>query len=252
MSPTTSPAELRRLALVTEASLTVATPIVRVLLAGSVVMAIAFCSANLAVLDDLDANGVIQLGLHSATVPALVFALLAGAYSASTDRRVGFVEQRLLSDSSRSRWLGGKAVVQGVVGVTYGVLGVATALVTCSAVFALRGSSFDATDPEVVKALIGVLIAAPLLAILGVVVGSLITNTPVAVAGIMAWSLVIEPPVILGLPAVGKWLPTAGALGLTNSPNPDLASQWAGGLVLAGYATVGFLVVNRRIRDVDL
>ena len=243
---------LRLRSLRTEASLAIATPVARLLLVGSIVMAVVFCSANLAVIDDLESDGTIQLALHAATVPVLIFSLLAGAYSASTDRRYGFIEQRLLSDTNRSRWLWSKALVQGAVGVVYGLLGVLTAVITCSVAFAVKDSSFDVADPQAVRALIGVVMAAPLLSIIGVFVGALVPNTPMAVAGILVWSLVIEPPVILGLPEVGRWLPTAGALGLTNSPDPDLASQWAGGVALAIYAVVAFVLVRRQLQQIDI
>lgn len=252
MTAVTTQSELRLRSLKTERQLAISTPVGRMLLAGSVVMAIIFCSANLAVLDDLTADGTIQLGLHAATVPTLIFSLLAGAYSSSTDRRFGFLEQRLLSDSNRSRWVSSKAVVQGMVGVLYGFLSVITALATCTVVFWVRGASFDATSPDTIKALVGVMIAAPLLSIIGVFVGSLVPNTPAVVAGTLVWTLVVEPPIILGLPQIGRWLPTAGALALTNSPDPDLASQWAGGVSLTIYAVAAFALVSRRLTRIDV
>lgn len=236
----------------TEARLAVATPVARLLLVGSVVMAAMSCSANLAVLDNLVGEEPVRVALHSATVPGLVFALLAGGYGASTDRRFGFVDQRLLTDPSRARWLAAKAAVQALVGVGYGILAAATAIATSSAVFAMRGESFDVGSMAVSRALLGVAVAAPLFAVLGTAAGSLTSNTPAVVAGLLVWMLVVEPPAVLGLPAIGRRFPGAAGLALTYSPDPDLLGQLAGGLTLLVYSTVAIALVAHRLERIDL
>lgn len=239
-------------ALRTEAAAALATPVARSLLVGSVIMAVVSCSANLAVLDDLTGDEPTRLALHSATVPALVLALIAGAYGASTERRFGFIDQRLLTDPSRRRWLGAKAIVQAGVGLGYGSLGAATAIATSSAVFAARGETFDSTSTVVGRSLLGVVLAAPLFAVIGAAIGSLTPNTSAAVGGLLVWVLVVEPPAVLGLPEVGRWLPSAAGLALTHSPDAALLGQVGGGLVLAAYGATGLWLAARRLQRTDL
>lgn len=239
-------------ALRTEIGAAVATPVARLLLSGSVAMAVVTCTANLVVLDSLAGDAPTRVALHSATVPALVFAMIAGAYAASTDRRHGFIDQRLLIDPSRLRWLGAKALAQSAVGLGYGVLGAATAIATSTVVFAARGEVFDTTSVLVARSLAGVVVAAPIFALLGAAIGSLTANTSAVLAGLMVWVLVIEPPTVLGLPEMGRWLPAAAGLALTYSPNEALLNQGGGGLVLLTYGAAGFLLAARRLRQSDL
>lgn len=235
-----------------ERSLALAAPVPRALWAGSAVMAVVSCAANLAVLDTLEGDEALRIALHSATVPALVFSLLAGAYTASADRRTGFVDQRLLTDASRRRWLGAKAAVQVAIGVLYGVVGALTAIVTSTITFAVRDASFDATSPVVARSLLGVVGATALFALLGVAFGSLTANTAGAIGGLLAWVLVIEPPTVLGVPELGRYLPSAAGLALTASPDAELLGQLPGGLVLVAYAVAALALARWRLAGSDL
>ncbi len=229
-----------------------ATPVARLLLFGSVVMAVASCSANLAVLDDLTGETATRVALHAATVPTMLFAMVAGAYATSTDRRFGFIDQRLITNPSRLHWLAAKSGAQAALGLGYGLLGSGTAIVTSTVVFAARGETFDIASPTVGRAIIGVLVATPLFAIIGAAVGSLTANTSAVVAGLLVWALVLEPPAVLGLPDVGRWLPTAAGLGLTYSPDVALLGQITGGVVLAVYAATAYVAAARSIEQADV
>lgn len=239
-------------ALRTEARAALATPAARLLLAGSLVMAVISGTANVAVLDNLAGEEPIRLALHSATVPALVFALIAGAHAASGDRRSGFIDQRLLSDPSRPRWLVAKVVAQAAIGVVYGLLGSVTAIVTSMAVFEIRGGSFDTTSAVVARSVLGVLLTTPLFAVIGAAIGSMTANTSAVVAALLVWVLVVEPPTVLGLPELARWLPAAAGLALTHSPDGALLGQLTGGMVLAAYAAIGLLLAATRITSTDV
>ncbi len=239
-------------ALRTEAQAALATPVARLLLAGSVVMAMISCTANLAVLDSLAGEDPVRIALHAATVPALVFSMIAGAYATSSERRNGFIDQRLLCDPSRVRWLRSKALAQTVIGLVYGILGVASAVVTSTIVFALRDTTFDATSAVTIRSLLGVMIATPLFALIGTAIGSLTPNTSGVLAALLVWVLVIEPPAVLGLPELGRLMPAASGLALTYSPDDALLGQPLGGAVLALYAAAGLAYATRRIRTADV
>lgn len=243
---------LWRRALRVEAGAALAAPAPRLLLGGSVVMAVISCTANLSVLDSLVGEESTRLALHAATVPALLFALTAGAYAASTDRRSGFIDQRLLRDTSRLRWLGAKAMTQAAIGLGYGLLGSVTAIVTSMTVFAARGETFDTFSAVVGRSVLGVLIASTLFAVIGAAVGSMTGNTSAVVAAILVWVLVIEPPAVLGLPELGRWLPASAGLALTHSPDEALLGQVAGGLLLAVYAGLALALAAVRIGKADV
>ncbi len=239
-------------ALRVEAAAALATPVARALLAASVVMAVVSGSANISVLDDLAGEGPMRTALHGATVPALVFALVAGSCGASTDRRHAVTDQRLLTDPSRLRWLAAKAFVQAAIGLLYGLLGVITASVTAVTAFALRGATFDLTSIVVARSFAGVILGCALFAALGTAAGSLTTNTAAAVTVPLVWVLVVEPPAVVGLPSVGRLFPAAAGLALTYSPDPELLGQLTGAALLGAYTAFALGAALRRIGSADL
>jgi hypothetical protein len=229
-----------------------ATPASRVLLAASVVMAVISGAANIAALDDLTSEVAPRLALHSATVPCLVFSLIAGAYSASADRRSGVIDQRLLTDPSRTRWLVSKGALSAIIGVLYGMVGAVTAIVVAASAFAIRGGSFDVVSGTVARSLGGVIAACALFALAGAAIGTMTSNTPAVLAGLLTWVLVVEPPTLVGLPQLGRHLPAAGALALTLSPDPELLSPALGGLSLLACVCVLVALSLRRLRHADV
>lgn len=235
-----------------EAVTVLATPAARMLLIASLVMAGVSLTANSVPFDDLGAPGVLRGLMHASTVATLIFAMVAGVYSATTDFRFGLVDQRVLNQPLRQVVLGAKAITAGIIGLVYGCLGAVVAAVVGSILFSQQGASFDVGSEVVARALIGLVVAAPLFAIIGVAIGTILRNQPTAVGGSLAWLLIVEPAAILGLPAVGKWLPGAAGLALTYSPDDILLSQVAGGLLLTGFATVLSAVAFARFGSADL
>jgi ABC-2 type transport system permease protein len=239
-------------ALRVEARSALSTPVARLLLVGSVVMALVACTANVMTVGDLASERSLRLVMHSATVAALVFSTVAGVYATSTDLRFGVIDQRLLTDPSRRRWFLSKAIIAAGVGLTYGVLGAATAVVAAWSNYAAKGVDFSPASAMVVRALVGLLVGAPLYAVLGAAVGAIVRNQPLAIGGALVWLLVLEPPLVLGAPAVGRWLPGQAGLALTNSPDTHLLGQVSGVLVLAAYALVASLFAVHRLRRTDV
>jgi hypothetical protein len=229
-----------------------ATPAARLLLVASVVMAAVSLTANVAAVSDIEAETTLRMAMHASTVATLIFALVAGVYSATTDHRFGLVDQRVLSEPRRRVVLAAKALVSAGVGLLYGVLGGVTAVGVATAYFASQGASFDAGSPVVGRALLGVVIAAPLFAVLGVGVGTLVRNQPVALGGSLAWMLIVEPAVLLGAPGVGKWFPGGAGLALTYSPDEHLLGQGAGGVLLVGITVLCGVVAQQRLVGADL
>lgn len=230
------------------------TPTAMVLLAGSIVMALASCVANLAIIESenlADAYSL-QVAMHASTVPTLVFALVAGIVSATSDFRFARIDQLLLSEPRRARLLGAKAGVGAIVGMVYGLIGGITAIAAVAAFYAYRGVGVDLASELIVRPVIGVVVGAGLLAVAGIGIGTAIKNQPAAVAGSLALMLIVEPTALLGLPTIGRWLPGASGLALTASPDPDLLSPVGGGLLLLGWTALALVIGNDRLRRADL
>ena len=229
------------------------TPTAKLLLGGSVVMAVASCVANLSTIDDADlaARSTVELAMHSSTVATLIFSLVAGVVSATADFRFGRTDQLLLSEPSRTVLLAAKASVGACVGIVYGIIGSVVAVVTTSTYFAANGASLDVGSDPVVYPLIGLLVATAVFGIIGVSIGTVILSQPAAIAGSLAWLFIVEPTALLGLPEIGRWFPGVAGLALTESPNPDLLDQVPGGLLLVAWMIVGYTVALLRFRRTD-
>ncbi len=224
----------------------------KLLLLASVVMAAVSAVANLSTVDDLASDDTLRLAMHASTVATMIFSLLAGLVATTAAFRFGSIDQRLLSAPVRSTPLAAKVIGAGATGFVFGVVGAAAAVAITASYYSFNDVAFSATSPLVTKALLGILIAAPLYAMGGAAIGFLVRNQPLAVGGSMAWLLVIEPTFIIGLPKVGKWLPGAAGVALTNSPDPGLLAQVPGGLILALFVAVvlGFAALRFRVTDV--
>lgn len=212
-----------------------ATPAARMLLGASMFMAAASLSANLAAVERsaIDDDWAIRAALHSSTVATLIFSLVAGVYSATTDHRFGLADQRALSQPHRRVLVAAKSIAAAAIGLLYAVLGAITALGAGYVNFAARNSTLDFGSSLVWRPLLGIMVAAPLFAIVGVALGTLVRNQPIAIGGSLAWLLLVEPAALLGLPSVGRWLPGASGLALTFAPDPNLLTQLGGALVLS-------------------
>lgn len=224
------------------------------LLGGSVVMALASCLANLAVISDakLGDPETLQRAMHASTVATLVFSLVAGLVLSTSDYRFGRIDQLLLSDPNRRRLLGTKATIGAALGTIYGLVGAVAAVGAISSFFAAKDVPLDIVSGAVLKPAVGVVLGAALFGAMGVGIGTAIQKQPAAIAGSLAFMLLVEPTMLLGLPQVGKWLPGTSGLALTLSPDPNLLGAVEGGLLLAGWTTLALVIGNHRLRSADI
>ncbi len=229
------------------------TPTAKALLAGSVVMAVASCVANLSTVADSELSSVatIELAMHSSTVTTLIFSLIAGVVSSTADFRFGRIDQLLLSEPNRAVLLAAKVMVGAVVGVVYGVIGSMVAVATTASYFVANGASLDVGSNAVIHPLIGLLLGTAMFGAVGVSVGTVVQSQPAAIAGSLAWLFIVEPTALLGLPDVGRWLPGVSGLALTASPNPDLLDQIPGGILLVCWFVFSLAVALMRFRRSD-
>jgi hypothetical protein len=225
------------------------TPAARVLLGASVVMAALSCAVTLTAGTALEDPETIRLAMHASTVATLVFSLVAGLYSATTDHRFGLVDHRLLGEPRRSSVFSAKALGAVMTGLAYGVAGAVTAGATVWAWFAWNGGAIDLSSPVVLRALVGLVFGCALYAPIGVAVGTMVRSQPMAIGGALAWLMIIEPVIVTGASQVGRVLPGAAGLAVTYSPDPALLGQVTGAWLLAAYALAAAvaagLVFNR-------
>ena len=187
---------------------------------------------------------------------AALFTLLFGLMAVAGEYRQGTITDTFLSCPARGRVISVKLAAYGLVGAAAGLVSSAVAIAVTAAWWAAKGGSFQLTAGGTWLTLGGGVAANVAFAVIGVGVGALIRSFVAAVAAALAWIALVEGIAgqITG-PGLARWLPfyASEALGRTNlSPASQLLPQWAGGLVLAGYAAAfaAAAVVTTLRRDV--
>jgi ABC-2 type transport system permease protein len=187
---------------------------------------------------------------------AALFTLLFGIMAVAGEYRHGTITDTFLSSPARGRVIAAKLASYGLVGAAAGLVSSAVAIGVTAAWWAAEGGSFHLGTGGTWLTLGGGLAANVAFAVIGVGVGALIRNLVAAVAAALAWIALVEGIAgqIAG-PGLARWLPfyASEALGRTSlSAAGHLLPQWAGGLVLAGYAVAfaAAAVVTTLRRDV--
>ncbi len=171
---------------------------------------------------------------------AAIFTLVFGILAVAGEYRHGTITDTYLSFPERGRVVAAKLTVYGLIGAAAGLVSAAAALAATAAWWAAKGGAFHLPAGGTWLTLGGGLAANAAFAAIGVGLGALIRNLAGAVAAALAWIALIEGITgqLLGS-GLARWLPfyASEALDRANmSATPGLLPQWAGGLVLAGYA----------------
>lgn len=213
--------------------------------------------ASLADIDDLKISDVVGLVTGSSVVTALLLGVV-GAVSISAEFAYGTIRPTFAATPRRVRVLISKAIVTAVFAAVAEALVVLFCFVLSSAITSNRGSNVSLSDePEARAALIGIVVFAVIVSLLGLGLGMIIRNTPAAVAVLILWPLVVENIIIAILSASGvenpqKFLPYISGfeLGDPNKASSESLGRVAGGLYFGAVtvlvAAVGVLITARR------
>ncbi len=179
-----------------------------------------------------------------------VFPLLVGALAFSAEFRHKTITPTLLVEPSRTRVLLAKLGANGVVGLLFGAVGTAAAVLVGAGVLAAIGEETFLDSASTWRSIGLSVLALALWALLGTALGSVLTNQVAVIVVVLAFTQFVEPiaRVVLGLTSWGSrvaaFLPGAAgeavsggslysATGMTS-----LLSWWQGLLVLLAYVVV--------------
>jgi ABC-2 type transport system permease protein len=208
-------------------------------------------------IDDLQVSDIAGLVTGSSVVTALLLGVV-GAVSISAEFAYGTIRPTFAATPRRVRVLMSKAIVTALFAAVAETLVVVFCFAVSSAIAKSRDASVSLSgDPEAKAALIGIVVFAVIVSLLGLGLGMVIRNTPAAVAILILWPLVVENIVLAILTAADvhnpqKFLPYLSGFGLGN---PEAASseslgRVAGGVyfgaVTAVVAAIGILITTRR------
>jgi ABC-2 type transport system permease protein len=157
---------------------------------------------------------------------------VAGEYRHQT------ITDTYLATPRRGRVIAAKFAVYTAVGAVVGLLLAITAGIATAVAITANGGSLDLSNSDLWRTLAGGVACNAAFAAIGVSLGALIPNLAAAIATALAWIALVEGLIGELIPDLEAWLPFAGGQALGRLPGAPNISQWAGGLLLAGYTVV--------------
>lgn len=190
---------------------------------------------------------------------AYVFALVLGIIGMAGEYRHQTITPTFLATPRRGRVVAAKLVTYGVLGLGYGVVTTALAVLLGAPVVAAKGFPVRLGSDSVPQSLVLAVLGVGVWAVFGLGLGTLIRNQVAAILTAVGVTVLIAPLLTLGLTAlhldgVAKFMPgsasSAVIQGVTAEQDLTLLPWWAGLLVLLGYggafAILGLALTQRR------
>jgi ABC-2 type transport system permease protein len=187
---------------------------------------------------------------------AAVITLIFGILAVAGEYRHATITDTFLSVPDRARVMAAKLAVYGAVGAAAGLVSSGVAVAVTAAWWAAKGGALHLSAADTWLTLAGGAAANAAFAVIGVGLGALIRNLAAAVAAALAWIALIEGIAAqLAGSGLARWLPLRASEALDRSSllgAARLLPQWAGGLVLLGYAAAfaGAAALTTLRRDV--
>lgn len=173
---------------------------------------------------------------------AAIVTLLFGIVAVAGEYRTGSVTDTFLSFPRRGSVVVAKLTVYGLAGAAAGLVSSAVALGVTAAWWSAKGGSLHLSGGDAWLILAGGIAANLGFALVGVGLGALIRSLAGTVAVALAWIALVEGIVgQLAGNSLARWLPLRASEALDRSSlfgAGQMLPQWAGGLVLLGYAAV--------------
>lgn len=207
--------------------------------------------------DSWTTRDIASLVAGTSVVTGLLLGVI-GAAGVTTEYGFGTIRVTFAAVPQRGQVVLAKAIVTAATAVVVQLLVVVVAFAAGAVIFEARGASIDLAEQlsEVVPALIGVVVFAAMLSILGLGIGLIVRATPGAVAILVLWPLIIENIIgaiflAAGADGVIDWLPFQAGFGLTVIDSGDQAlGRVLGGLYFAAWTmavlAVGTVLARRR------
>jgi len=208
--------------------------------------------------DDMDAEGLIGLVTATSIVTGMLLGVI-GAAGITSEFGFGTIRPTFAATPKRSRVLIAKAVLTVVVGLVVEAVMVALCFGVGSVLLNSRGGDVQFADAGDARwALLGIVVFAGIVSLLGFGLGMLIRSTPAAIAVLILWPLVGESIVgglliAAGLDNPFKWLPYNAGINLGNpdagAGTDSLGRVWGGlyfFVVTAVITALGALSTSKR------
>jgi len=165
--------------------------------------------------------------------------LVLGIVATTGEHRHGTITSTLLASPDRVRLVAAKAIAYAIAGA---LLGLAAMLLTVAVgipLLADKDPSIELPASDWASLVAGGVVACTLSAAVGVGIGALVRSQVAAVVGALIYIFVGEPAIFLASEEAGRYALGSATATLTGTSfDDDALDQWAGGLVLLGWALV--------------
>jgi ABC-2 type transport system permease protein len=210
-----------------------------------VVVALAVTAPSALVGQKHDPHTVVE----GAAALALTLILLLGMTMSAGDEQQGGVVNTLLVAPGRVRLVAAKGAAAAIIGAA---LALSAAVLSLGLELVYPAGATRLATQEVILTGVGIVLAGPLFALLGVGVGTILRSQPLAVGVSLVWLYAAEQLIgQLSYPAY-TWLPGGAREALLRhvSRSHSIPPMWMGALLLASYAlgasVLGAALLRRR------
>jgi ABC-2 type transport system permease protein len=206
------------------------------LAAGPVLLIVGVASEVTGGADPTRPQTAVHAVAHAGVVSLL--ALVFGITAVAGEYRHRTITDTYLATPRRGRVIAAKFAVYTAVGAVFGLMLAVTAVITTAVAITANGGSLDLSNSDLWRTLAGGVACNAAFAAIGVSLGALIRNLATAIATALVWIALVEGLIGELISDLEAWLPFAGGQALGRLPGAPDIPQWAGGLLLAGYAVV--------------